>query len=47
MYLLPSEIVPDGLVQFLTTEYKFAVSFLILVLVLLVRPTGILRGKLL
>ena len=46
-YLVPSEFAPDGLVQFLTTEYKFAVSFLILVLVLLVRPTGILRGKLL
>lgn len=47
MYLLPKEFEPDGLVQFLTTEYKFAVSFLILVLVLLIRPTGILRGKLL
>ena len=47
IYLVPSEIVPDGLVQFLTTEYKFAVSFLILVLVLLVRPTGILKGKVL
>jgi branched-chain amino acid transport system permease protein len=35
------------MIQFLTTEYKFAVSFLILVLVLLVRPTGILRGKVL
>ena len=47
IYLVPSEILPDGLVQFLTTEYKFAVSFLILVLVLLVRPTGILKGKVL
>ena len=46
-YLVPSEFAPESLVQFLTTEYKFAVSFLILVLVLLVRPTGILRGKLL
>ncbi|MCS5546918.1 MAG: branched-chain amino acid ABC transporter permease, partial [SAR324 cluster bacterium] len=46
-YLAPGDFVPDGLVQFLTTEYKFAVSFLILVLVLLVRPTGILRGKVL
>ena len=46
-YLVPSEFAPDGLVQFLTTEYKFAVSFLILVLVLLVRPTGILKGKVL
>ena len=46
-YLGPEDFVPDGLVQLLTTEYKFAVSFLILVLVLLVRPTGILRGKVL
>ena len=46
-YLAPEDFVPDGLAQLLTTEYKFAVSFLILVLVLLVRPTGILRGKVL
>ena len=46
-YLVPDDFVPDGLAQLLTTEYKFAVSFLILVLVLLVRPTGILRGRVL
>ena len=46
-YLVPSEFAPEGLLQFLTTEYKFAVSFLILVLVLLIRPTGILKGRLL
>ena len=46
-YLLPSDMAPDGLIQFLGTDYKFAVSFLILVLVLLVRPTGILRGRVL
>jgi branched-chain amino acid transport system permease protein len=34
-----------GLVQLLSTEYKFAVSFIILVVVLLIRPTGIFRGK--
>lgn len=44
-YLAPEGWAPDGLVQLLGTEYKFAVSFLILVVVLLVRPTGILRGK--
>ena len=33
------------LVQLLSTDYKFAVSFVILVAVLLVRPTGIIRGK--
>ncbi len=38
---------PDGLVQLLSTEYKFAVSFVILVIVLLIRPTGIFRGRLL
>lgn len=38
---------PDGLVQLLSTEYKFAISFVILVLVLLIRPTGIFRGRVL
>ncbi len=44
-YTLPPAWVPDGLVQFLPTDYKFAISFVILVLILLYRPTGILRGK--
>jgi branched-chain amino acid transport system permease protein len=44
-YLLPETLAPDGLVQLLSTEYKFAVSFAILVVVLLFRPTGLLRGK--
>ncbi len=43
-YLIPGWE-PETLVQLLGTEYKFAVSFVILVVVLLVRPTGILRGK--
>jgi branched-chain amino acid transport system permease protein len=47
VYLLPDSMEPEGLLQLLSTDYKFAVSFVILVLVLLVRPTGILRGKLL
>ncbi len=47
IYLLPQSLEPDGLMQLLSTDYKFAVSFVILVLVLLVRPTGILRGKVL
>ncbi|MCO5058856.1 MAG: branched-chain amino acid ABC transporter permease [Rhizobiaceae bacterium] len=38
---------PEGLVQLLSVEYKFAVSFVILVLVLLARPTGIFRGRVL
>ncbi|WP_116082213.1 branched-chain amino acid ABC transporter permease [Tropicimonas sp. IMCC34011] len=43
-YLLPSWQ-PDGLLQLLATEYKFAVSFAILVTVLIFRPTGLFRGK--
>ena len=46
-YLVPEDWAPDGLVQLLSTDYKFAVSFIILVLVLLIRPTGIIRGKVL
>lgn len=46
-YLLPDVWRPDSLVQLLSTDYKFAVSFIILVVVLLVRPTGIVRGKVL
>jgi len=44
-YLVPESWAPDGLVQLLSTDYKFAVSFIILVAVLLIRPTGIIRGK--
>jgi branched-chain amino acid transport system permease protein len=44
-YLLPDSWAPDSLVQFLSTDYKFAVSFVILVVVLLIRPTGIFRGR--
>lgn len=43
-YLVPAWE-PDGLVQLLSTDYKFAVSFAILVVVLLFRPTGLFRGK--
>ncbi len=44
-YWVPDAWAPDGLVQLLSTDYKFAVSFVILVLVLLLRPTGIFAGK--
>ncbi|GGK40663.1 branched-chain amino acid ABC transporter permease [Salinarimonas ramus] len=44
-YVVPEDLMPDGLAQLLSTDYKFAVSFIILVLVLLLRPTGILRGR--
>ncbi|VAW16233.1 High-affinity branched-chain amino acid transport system permease protein LivH (TC 3.A.1.4.1) [hydrothermal vent metagenome] len=46
-YLVPETMAPDGLMQFLSTDYKFAISFLILVIVLLIRPTGVLKGKVL
>lgn len=46
-YLGPDGWVPEGLLQLLSTDYKFAVSFVILVLVLLVRPTGIFKGRVL
>ena len=36
---------PEGLLQLLSTEYKFAVSFVILIVVLLFKPTGLFRGK--
>ena len=45
MYLLPTNLEPSGLMQFLSTDYKFAISFIILVIVLIIRPTGIFRGK--
>ncbi len=47
IYLLPQSLEPQGLMQLLSTDYKFAVSFMILVLVLLVKPTGIVKGKVL
>ena len=45
IYLLPESLEPHGLAQLLSTDYKFAVSFSILVVVLLVRPAGIFKGK--
>lgn len=44
-YILPDAWMPDGLIQLLSTDYKFAISFAILVIVLLVRPTGIFKGQ--
>ena len=45
IYILPSNLEPDSLIQFISTDYKFAISFIILVIVLIFRPTGIFRGK--
>ena len=47
IYILPESMEPEGLVQLLSTDYKFAVSFSILVIVLLYRPSGIFKGKVL
>ena len=45
IYLLPEYLEPGGLMQFLSTDYKFAISFIILVIVLIIRPTGVFKGK--
>ncbi len=44
-YVLPEDLQADGLLQLLSTDYKFAVSFAILIVVLLFRPTGLFRGQ--
>lgn len=44
-YLMPESLEPDGLVQLLSTDYKFAVSFVILLVVLLFKPTGLFKGQ--
>ena len=46
-YLLPENLEPNTLIQFISTDYKFAISFAILVIVLLYRPSGIFKGKVL
>jgi branched-chain amino acid transport system permease protein len=45
-YLAPEQAwQTDGLLQLLSTDYKFAVSFTILIIVLLFMPTGLFKGK--
>ncbi|MGB5864628.1 MAG: branched-chain amino acid ABC transporter permease [Sulfitobacter sp.] len=44
-YLLPENLEPSGLVQLMSTDYKFAVSFVILLIVLLFKPTGLFKGQ--
>ena len=44
-YLVPADMAPDGLVQLMSTDYKLAVSFGILIIVLLFMPTGLFKGK--
>ncbi|EAQ06382.1 branched-chain amino acid ABC transporter permease [Yoonia vestfoldensis] len=44
-YILPENLAPEALVQLMSTDYKFAVSFAILIVVLLFKPTGLFKGK--
>ncbi|MCC6001112.1 MAG: branched-chain amino acid ABC transporter permease [Pararhodobacter sp.] len=44
-HLLPDDWAPTTMLQIIPVDYKFAVTFAILVLVLIFRPTGIFRGK--
>jgi len=44
-YLAPENLQVDTLMQLLSTDYKFAVSFSILIIVLLFKPTGLFEGK--
>ena len=43
VYAMPERLEPDGLVQLLSTDYKFAVSFVILLIVLIFKPTGLFK----
>ena len=45
IYLFPLSMHPSSLVQLIGTEYKYAISFVILVIVLLIKPTGLFKGK--
>jgi len=45
VYLMPDNLEPSGLVQLMSTDYKFAVSFAILLIVLLIKPTGLFKGQ--
>lgn len=45
VYMMPESLEPSGLVQLLSTDYKFAVSFVILLIVLLFKPTGLFKGQ--
>lgn len=44
-YALPEVLAPDGLAQLMSTDYKLAVSFVILIIVLLFKPTGLFKGQ--
>ena len=44
-YLLPDTLSVQNLFQLLSTDYKFSVSFFILLIVLILKPKGIFSGK--
>ncbi|KIN72483.1 branched-chain amino acid ABC transporter permease [Sulfitobacter guttiformis] len=44
-YMMPEGLEPSSLVQLMSTDYKFAVSFVILLIVLLFKPTGLFKGQ--
>ena len=44
-YLLPFSSDSTNLIQYISTDYKFAISFAILVVVLIFKPQGIFKGK--
>jgi len=44
-YVLPESLAPDSLLQLMGTDYKFAVSFALLIVVLIFMPTGLFKGK--
>src|SRR5210317_1111144 len=45
VYLLPFSSDSTNLIQYISTDYKFAISFAILVVVLIFKPQGIFKGK--
>ncbi len=45
VHISPEFASDPNLYQLIPTEYKYSISFVILVIVLLVRPTGIIKGK--
>ncbi|MEH6739703.1 MAG: branched-chain amino acid ABC transporter permease [Sulfitobacter sp.] len=45
VYLMPESLEPNSLVQLMSTDYKIAVSFVILLIVLLLKPTGLFKGQ--
>ncbi|MBO0661903.1 branched-chain amino acid ABC transporter permease [Jiella sp. MQZ9-1] len=44
-YLLPEQFLPHGIAQLVSIDYKYAISFIILVVVLLFKPTGLFSGR--